>query len=116
MTDKELKDTTEEFEEALRSEREGKYVLRLYVTGITPNSLRAIENIKAICKDHLEGRFELEIIDIYKRPDLAKKAQIIAAPTLIKDLPLPLRRFIGDLSDIEKILAGLDLVPKENDA
>ena len=112
----EMKNTREQFEEALKDSGETRYVLRLYVTGITPNSLKAIENIKAICRDHLEGRFELEVIDIYKRPELAKQAQIIAAPTLIKDLPLPLRRFIGDLSDTEKILAGLDLVAKTNDA
>jgi circadian clock protein KaiB len=115
MSEKE-KDSAAKFEEALKSAKKGTYVLRLFVTGITPNSLRAIENIKAICSDHLEGRFELEVIDIYKRPDLAKEAQIIAAPTLIKNLPLPLRRFIGDLSDVEKILAGLDLVPKNEDA
>lgn len=112
MADNEIKDSTTKFEEALKDSAQGTYVLKLYVTGLTPNSLKAIENIKAICRDHLEGRFELEVIDIYKRPDLAREAQIIAAPTLIKNLPLPLRRFIGDLSNIEKILAGLDLVPK----
>ena len=116
MAEEEIKDSTDKFEEALKASKKGSYVLRLYVTGITPNSLRAIENLKAICRDHLEGRFELEVVDIYKNPDLARKAQIIAAPTLIKDLPLPLRRFIGDLSDTEKILTGLDLVPKKNDA
>lgn len=112
MADNEIKDSTAKFEEALKSSAQDTYVLRLYITGITPNSLRAIDNIKAICRDHLEGRYELEVIDIYKRPDLARKAQVIAAPTLIKDLPLPLRRFIGDLSDVEKILAGLELTPK----
>lgn len=116
MVEKEVKDSTNKFEAALKASKEGRYVLRLYVTGITPNSLKAIENIKAICRDHLEGRFELEVIDIYKRPDLAREAQIIAAPTLIKKLPTPLRRFIGDLSDVEKILAGLDLRPKDSDA
>jgi circadian clock protein KaiB len=116
MVEKEVKNSTDKFEEALKGAQKGRYVLRLYVTGITPNSLKAIENIKAICRDHLEGRYELEVIDIYKRPDLAREAQIIAAPTLIKKLPTPLRRFIGDLSDVEKILAGLDLAPKENDA
>jgi circadian clock protein KaiB len=116
MAEKEVKDSTDKFEAALKGSKEGRYVLRLYVTGITPNSLKAIENIKAICRDHMEGRYELEVIDIYKRPDLAREAQIIAAPTLIKKLPAPLRRFIGNLSDVEKILAGLDLAPKENDA
>lgn len=113
MTEDKIKDSIDKFEKALEDQGKGKYILRLYVTGITPNSLRAIENIKAICKGYLEGRFELEVIDIYKRPDLARDAQIIAAPTLIKNLPPPLRRFIGDLSDAERILTGLDLVPKD---
>jgi circadian clock protein KaiB len=113
MTNENLPDSNGRFEEALKSQAKGIYILRLYVTGMTPNSLRAIENIKAICRDHLEGRFELEVIDIYKRPDLAMGVKIIAAPTLIKSIPLPLRRFIGDLSDVEKILSGLDLVPKD---
>jgi circadian clock protein KaiB len=111
MPEEQIKDSIDRFEEALKN-AEGIYILRLYVTGITPNSLKAIENIRTICRDHLQGRFELEVIDIYKRPDLAREAGIIAAPTLIKKLPLPLRRFIGDLSDAEKILAGLDLVLK----
>jgi circadian clock protein KaiB len=113
MSKDDVKDLKENFEEALKKAEKGTYVLKLYVTGITPNSLKAIENIKAICRDHLEGRFELEVIDIYKRPDLAREGQIVAAPTLVKKLPPPLRRFIGDLSEIEKILAGLDLVPKK---
>ena len=103
------------FEQIVENLKQGTYLLRLYVTGMTPRSLRAIENIKIICKEHLEGRYTLEIIDIYQRPELAKEQQIIAAPTLIKELPPPLRRFIGDLSDKEKILVRLDLVPqKEN--
>ncbi len=115
MTNEETIDSIDKFEDALKSGATGTYMLRLYVTGMTPNSIRAIENIKTICRDHLEGRFELEVIDIYKRPDLARGAQIIAAPTLIKSIPPPLRRFIGDLSDVEKILSGLDLVMKERD-
>ena len=87
-----------------------KYVLRLYVTGATPRSARAIDNIKRICEEHLQGRYELEVIDIYQHPELAEGAQLIAAPTLIKQLPEPLRRFVGDLSDAEKVLAGLDLL------
>jgi circadian clock protein KaiB len=90
---------------------EGRYVLRLYVTGQTPNSLRAIQNIKQICETHLKGRYDLEIIDIYKRPSLAEGEKVIAAPTLVKSLPAPIRRFVGDLSDTEKVLFGLDLVP-----
>ena len=87
-----------------------KYVLRLFVTGILPNSARAIVNIKAICEKYLKGRYELEIIDIYQQPDLALKEDIIAIPILIKKFPLPEARLIGDLSDIEKVLKGLHLV------
>lgn len=88
------------------------YVLRLYVTGTTPASSRAIEQARALCSEHLRGRYDLEVIDIFQKPALAKDEQIIAAPTLIKVLPLPLRRFIGDLSAVEKVLFGLDLRPK----
>ena len=86
-----------------------RYVLRLYVTGTTARSMRAIANIKNICENYLKGRYQLEVIDIYENPSLGKGEQIIASPTLIKKLPLPLRRFIGDLSDTERILLGLDL-------
>lgn len=89
-----------------------EYVLRLYVTGATSRSRRAIVNINAICRDHLHGRYDLQVIDIHQKPALAKDEQIVAAPTLIKCLPLPLRRIIGDLSDREKVLFGLDLKPK----
>ena len=93
----------------------GQYVLRLYVTGATPRSVRAIENIRKICEEHLKGRYELEIVDIYQQPTLAKGEQIIAAPTLIRKLPPPLRRFIGDLSDTERVLLGLDIRPTQED-
>lgn len=89
-----------------------KYVLRLYVTGATPRSLRAIENIKRILEEHLAGCYDLKVIDIYQHPALASGDQIIAAPTLLKKLPLPLRQLVGDLSDQEKVLFGLDLKPK----
>ena len=85
------------------------YVLRLYITGTTPQSTRAILNIRKICEEHLQGRYELEVVDISQHPTLAIGEQIIAAPTLIKKLPLPLRRFIGDMSHTERILLGLDL-------
>lgn len=90
---------------------EEHYVLRLYVTGTTPRSNRAIENIKHICENHLGGRYDLEIVDIYANPSAAGEAQIIAAPTLVKLLPEPLRRVIGDLTDHAKVLAGLSIVP-----
>lgn len=89
-----------------------KYVLRLYVTGRTSRSEQAIRNIRRICEDELEGHYDLEIVDIYQQPDLASKDQILAAPTLIRKLPLPLRKLVGDLSDKEKVVAGLQLVPK----
>jgi circadian clock protein KaiB len=84
----------------------------LYVTGTTPASVRAVANIKSICEEHLKGRYELEVIDLYQQPVLAKGEQIIAAPTLIKKLPLPLRRIIGDMSDTERVLVGMDLQKK----
>ena len=90
----------------------GKYLLRLYVTGTTPRSARAIQSIKDICEEHLQGRYDLEVIDVYQRPRLAADEQIVATPTLIKVLPTPLRRLIGDLSDSERVLVGLDLKAK----
>lgn len=91
--------------------RDEKYHLRLYVTGSTPKSIRAITNVKRLCEAHLKGRYTLEVVDIYQQPGLAKGEQIIAAPTLIKRLPLPLRKFIGDMTNTDRILLGLDLRP-----
>ena len=103
--------TTAEFEELIVTADASRYTLRLYVTGMTPRSQRAIESIKAFCEEHLAGRYDLEVIDIYQHPTLAEGEQIIAAPTLIKALPAPLRRLVGDLSNTERILLGLDLRP-----
>jgi circadian clock protein KaiB len=103
------------YEKALKGEKDAKYVLRLYVAGATPKSMRAITNIKEICEDHLKGRYELEVVDIYQQPVLAKGEQIVAVPTLVKQLPLPLRRFIGTLADKERILVGLDLKAREEE-
>ena len=89
-----------------------RYVLRLYVAGVTPRSVHAIENVKTVCETHLQGQYELQVIDIYQQPALAKGDQIIAVPTLIKKLPAPLRMLIGDLSDVERVLVGLDLRPR----
>lgn len=86
-----------------------RYVLRLYVAGMTPRSTRAVETVRTICEEHLQGRYDLEVIDVYQQPTLARGEQIIAAPTLIKKLPLPLRRIIGDMSDKQRVLLGLDL-------
>ncbi len=87
------------------------YVLRLYVAGTTQRSTRAIVNIKKICEEHLQGHYDLQVIDIYQQPVLAGGEQIIAVPTLIKKLPPLLRRIIGDLSDHDRVLIGLDLKP-----
>ena len=104
----------DEFEEALETtKKDGKYVLRLFVAGINPKSKKAIENLREVCEENLKGQYELEIIDIYQQPIFAKEGQIIAAPTLIKELPLPIRRFVGDLSDKKKLLLGLDLRSKK---
>ncbi len=86
-----------------------KYILRLYVTGTTPKSMRAISNVKGICEEHLHGRYILEVIDLYQQPQLAKGEQIVAVPTLIRKLPPPLRQIIGDMSETERVLTGLDL-------
>jgi len=108
------KTSTEVFEKAAARRDRAKYVLRLYVAGLTPKSARAIANVKTICDEYLAGRYELKVIDIYQQPKLAEGEQIIAAPTLIKQLPLPLRRFIGDMSDTERFLVGLDLKLKKS--
>ncbi len=113
MGPQKVKDVTKEFEKALTLKEDRKYVLRLYVTGTTPKSVSAIRNIRKICDEHLKGAYDLEVIDIYQQPMLAKGEQIIAAPTLLKKLPLPLRRFIGDMSNTEQILLGLDLRAKK---
>jgi circadian clock protein KaiB len=115
-TDPEGKTATPAFEKGLADERLERYELRLFVSGMTASSLKAIQNIKQICRDHLAGRVDLEVIDVYQQPELGKSEQIIAAPTLIKKLPLPLRRFIGDLSDRDKILLGLNLTVRGADA
>jgi circadian clock protein KaiB len=89
----------------------GHYKLRLFVTGSTPRSTRAIANMRKICEENLSGRYDLEVVDVYENPDATRELQIIATPTLVKILPEPLRRIIGDLSDKEKVLAGLNLIP-----
>jgi circadian clock protein KaiB len=103
-------DTTAAFKRAASATPPSeKYVLRLYVAGVNPRSSAAIRNVTELCEEHLEGRYDLEIVDIYQRPNLAKGEQIIAAPTLIKKLPLPLRKFIGDMANEDRLLVGLDL-------
>ncbi len=108
-------DVTGEFEDALREQNESseKYVLRLYVSGMTIKSLNAVENVKRLCEKYMLGHYELEVIDIRAHPELAGEAEVIALPTLIKELPLPLRKFIGDMSEKEKLLVGLNVVSKK---
>jgi circadian clock protein KaiB len=90
-----------------------KYVLKLYVTGLTQRSTQAINSLKKICEENLQGCYDLEVVDLYQQPDLAKREQIIAAPTLVKKLPLPLQRFIGDMTNTERIIVGLDIETKK---
>jgi circadian clock protein KaiB len=111
-----LRDATEIFEEAIKGTalKRAKYILRLYVTGSTGRSLRAIHNLKKLCEEHLSEDYDLEVIDIYNDPAAAREAQIIAAPTLVKKLPLPIRKFVGDLSDTQKILVALDIYKRRS--
>ena len=106
---KEISNSNKELEADIEKMKDVNYLLRLYVCGSTPQSLRAISNIKKICEEHLQGRYNLEVIDLYLKPNLARGEQIIAAPTLLKKLPLPLHRIIGDMSNTERVLIGLDL-------
>jgi len=107
-----VKDSTAAFEEALIEKVDGKYVLRLYIAGMNQKSMQAIDNIKHICEEYLPGKYQLDVIDIYQFPIFAKDGQIVAAPTLIKELPPPLKKLIGSMSDTERVLVGLDLKSK----
>jgi circadian clock protein KaiB len=96
---------------AAKPARPAMIILRLYVAGQTPKSVAALANLKIICKEHLAGRYQLEVIDLMKNPQLARGDQILAIPTLVRKLPLPVRKIIGDLSNSERVLIGLDLFP-----
>jgi circadian clock protein KaiB len=91
--------------------QDAKYVLRLYVAGNTPRSSRAITNLKAICETHLKDRYDLTVVDLYEQQERAQEDQIVVAPTLVRHFPLPVRRMIGDLSQTERVLTALDLLP-----
>ncbi len=108
-----FKDSLEEFEKALRGRSKVRYVLKLYVSGMTKRSLEAIENLKRICDEQLSGCYDFEVIDIGQQPESVAKEDIIATPTLIKELPKPIRRIIGDLSDKDRILIALNLQPRK---
>jgi circadian clock protein KaiB len=105
---------TAAFEEALATDSAAHYQLRLFVTGTTPRSARAIRNIRAICEDNLQGRYDLEVVDIYQHPERIKPEQIVVTPTLVRERPLPLRRMIGDLSDTGRVLTGLDIAVRQH--
>ena len=111
-----LRTATEVFEEAIKRNplKRARYILRLYVTGSTGRSLRAVYNLKKICEEHLPDDYDLEVIDIYKDPEAAREAQIVAAPTLVKKLPQPIRKFVGDLSNTQKVLVGLDIYTRQD--
>ena len=111
-----FRDATETFEQALKvtAIRRAKYILRLYVSGSSTRSLRAVENLKKICEEHFPNDYDLEVIDIYENPTAAREEQIIAAPTLVKQLPKPLRKFVGDLSNTQKVFIGLDIYKRQD--
>ena len=105
-------DVTADFEQALDNKKKEQYVLRLYIAGNSFRSQNAVENVKKICEEYLAGRYELEVIDIYQDQSKNVVDLVLAAPTLIKKLPLPLRRIIGDMTRKEKVIIGLDLIPR----
>ena len=109
-----MKTSNLQFEAALAKQNSAAYVFRLYITGMTPRSIQAIAKVRQLCETHLAGRFELKVIDIHQQPALAKGEQIIATPTLVKELPLPLRKFIGDMCDTERFLVGIGAGSQES--
>jgi len=111
-----FRNATEAFEAALKGGalRRAKYILRLYVTGSSGRSLQAISNLKKICEENFPDDYDLQVIDIYEHPAAAREEQIIAAPTLVKKLPPPLRKFVGDLSNTQKVLVGLDIYQRQD--
>jgi circadian clock protein KaiB len=106
---KKSENSSDKYEHLIDDSKNEQYILKLYVSGNSPQSDRAIYNLKKICEENLKGRYALEIIDLYQKPELAKEANLIVVPTLVKKLPLPIRRLIGDLSNIDSVLIGLDI-------
>jgi circadian clock protein KaiB len=98
-----------ELERLAKEYREGAYKLRLYVTGGSPRSAKAVANVRAICDEHLAGRYDLEVIDLYQHPELAREEQVMAAPTLVRELPEPIRRVVGDMSNEDRVLYSLNI-------
>lgn len=106
---KDIEDSSLIFEQFVNDSSNVTYLLKLYVSGTSPQSVRAINNIKKICEENIKGRYTLEVIDLYQNPELAKEADLVAAPTLVRKLPPPLRKVIGDMSDTNRVLVALDL-------
>ena len=115
MSSDDFVDSREEFEKALQSADKQRYVLRLYVCGMTARSVKAVEDVRRVCDETLSGRCELQVVDIREHPEAAKEAQVIAAPTLVKELPLPLRKLIGDMSKAKNLFVGLNVASKSKD-
>jgi circadian clock protein KaiB len=97
---------------ARRSPKAGTWDLKLYIAGYTPRAVKALENLKQICEEHLPGVYNIEVIDLVRNPRLARGDQIVAVPTLVRKLPVPVRKIIGDLSNRERVLVGLNLRPR----
>lgn len=113
MINDENRDSPAEFKKNLAEMPDQKFILKLYVIGASARSSRAVENIRQFCEKYLKGRYELEVIDIHQHPELMQSEEIVAAPTLVKKLPLPLRKLIGDMSDKGKIFSGLNIQIRE---
>jgi circadian clock protein KaiB len=109
-----VRQNTTERKVALAAKPEAaRYHLQLFVTGTTPRSARAIQNLRTICEEYLQGRYDLDVIDIYQHPEQVRVEQIVVTPTLVKQFPLPLRKLIGDLSDSKRVLDALDIMPRQ---
>lgn len=112
-TENRMSDVTAQFERAVVNARAQRYVLRLYLAGSSVRSLASVSAVKAFCEEYLRGRYELEVVDLFQQPERAQDAQVIAAPTLVKEVPLPLRRLIGDLTDPGRVMIALNIVPED---
>jgi circadian clock protein KaiB len=114
MKVKDVKNTTETRKKAAKASSKDKWILRLYVAGMTPKSLTAFENLKKICEERLKNKYTIEVIDLQENPQLGREHQILAIPTLVRKLPVPVRKIIGDLSNTERVLIGLDIKYDKN--
>ncbi|MCX6149559.1 MAG: circadian clock protein KaiB [Ignavibacteriales bacterium] len=112
MKTNEVKSKTSKQQKEISKTENDKWILRLYVAGQTPKSITAFKNLKSICEDQLKGKYTIEVIDLIQNPHLSRDDQILAVPTLVRKLPVPVRKIIGDLSDTDRVLVGLDLMPR----